>query len=168
MLELFSNNLINWLLLVVLLIYMWMKITPAIFASRKDKIETAIKEAEQAKLEAENFRKEQESRVANAEAEASKILDEAKKVAGDMAADIKKQTELETAALAKRIDEQIKAEERMAITEMRSRAATVAVRLAEASLPGAITSSAKSRLLNQFVEQLEGGNVKSNGANGAS
>lgn len=163
--ELFSNNLINWLLLVVILIYMWMRITPAIFAARKEKLEAAMREAEQARIEGEIFQKEQEARIQNAEAEAAKILEDAKKVAADMAADIRKQTETESAALTRRIDEQIEAEKRMAITEMRSRAATVAVRLAEASLPGAITSSAKSRLLNQFVEQLESGS--NNGTNGA-
>ncbi|MBX9571647.1 MAG: F0F1 ATP synthase subunit B [Candidatus Obscuribacterales bacterium] len=167
--ELFSNNLINWLLLVVILIYMWMRLTPPIFAARKEKIDAAMREAEQARLEGEQFQKEQEARIQNAEAEAAKILDEAKKVAADMAADIKKQTETESAALIKRIDEQIEAEKRMAITEMRSRAATVAVRLAEASLPGAITGSAKSRLLNQFIEQLEHSSTSksdSNGSNG--
>jgi F-type H+-transporting ATPase subunit b len=166
--ELFSNNLINWLLLVVILIYMWMRLTPTIFAARKEKIDAAIREAEQARIEGEQFQKEQEARIQNAEAEASKILEDAKRVAADMAADIKKQTELESAALSKRIDEQIEAEKRLAITEMRSRAATVAVRLAEASLPGAITSSAKSRLLNQFVDQLDAGASNgSNGSNGA-
>lgn len=153
--ELFSNNLINWILLVVILIYMWMRLTPAIFQARKEKINAALNEAELARQEGEKFRIEQEARVQNAEVEAAKILDEAKKIAADMKADIERQTAVETEALRKRIKEQIEAEERLAITEMRSRAATVAVRLAEASLPGAITSSAKSRLLKQFVEQLD-------------
>ena len=153
--EIFSNNLINWILLVVILVYMWMRLTPGVFAAREEAIKNALGEAERARAEGEKFRIEQEARVQNAEIEATKILEEAKKVAADMAADLKNSTSVETESLRKRIDEQIEAEKRLAITEMRSRAATVAVRLAEASLPGAITSSSKSRLLKQFVDQLE-------------
>ncbi|MBX9685285.1 MAG: F0F1 ATP synthase subunit B [Candidatus Obscuribacterales bacterium] len=156
----FSNNLINWLLLVFLLAYLWSKVTPAMFAQRKEAIESALKEAERARQEATEFAKQQEERVANAEIEAAKILDEAKKLAAEMKAEIEAQTENEAKAMKERIHQQIKAEQQLAITEMRSRAATVAVRLAEASLPGAITSSSKDRLHNQFVEQLDNGGIK--------
>ncbi len=158
--QLFSNNLINWLLLMGILCYMWAKITPPLFAARKESIEKGLKEAEQARVEGQEFLKIQTERVANAEAEAATILDDAKRVAAQMKADIEAQTNNEERALKERITQQIKSEQQQAITEMRSRAATVAVRLAEASLPGAITDSSKSRLHNQFVEQLESGGVK--------
>ena len=157
---LFSNNLINWILLMVILAYMWAKITPGIFAARKERIDAQLNEAEQARREGQEFLKKQEAIIANAEEETKKILEEAKSAAATMAADIKKQSEVEEKSLKERIEQQIKAEQQQAITEMRSRAATVAVRLAEASLPGAITDSAKSRLHNQFVDQLESGGIK--------
>ncbi len=160
MTELFANNLINWLLLVAILIYMWMKITPGLFESRKERIESSLKEAEKARLEGQEFLKAQQARIANAEEETKQILEDAKKLAQTMAEDIKKQTENEEKSLKERISQQIEAEQQLAITEMRSRAATVAVRLAEASLPGAISSSSKSRLHNQFIEQLENGGIK--------
>ncbi|MBX9721337.1 MAG: hypothetical protein K2X81_08085 [Candidatus Obscuribacterales bacterium] len=160
MVELFSNNLINWLLLMAILAFGWMKITPAMFASRKEQIEKALKEAELARIEGQEFLKAQTERVANAEAEAEKILTEAKAAAAQMKADIEAQAAADEKALRERITQQINAEWQQASTEMRSRAATVAVRLAEASLPGAITPSSKTRLHNQFVEQLESGGVK--------
>lgn len=157
----FENNLINWIILMFLLIYGWARITPGIFAARKERIDAALKEAEQAKLEGQEFLKKQEAIIANAEEETKKILEEAKQAAATMAADIKKQAAAEEKSLKERIEQQIKAEQQQAITEMRSRAATVAVRLAEASLPGAITDSSKARLHNQFVDQLESGGIKS-------
>lgn len=156
--ELFSNNLINWILLVLALGYLWSKVTPAMFAARKEKIESALKEAEQARQEAQEFYKQQNERIANREEEAKHILEEAKKAAETMKAEIERQTENEEKALSQRISQQISGEQQLAITEMRSRAATVAVRLAEASLPGAITDSSKARLHNQFVEQLDNKN----------
>lgn len=168
--ELFSNNLINWLLLVAILIFMWMKLTPPIFAARKEKLEAAMREAEQARLEGEQFQKEQEARVQNAEAEAAKILEDAKKMAADMSAEIRRQTETESAALSKRITDQIQNEKNMAESEIRRRVASVAMKLTSESLQGAITPSAKSKLLNQFVEQLDsssaGASASGNGSNG--
>lgn len=158
--EIFENNLINWLLLVAILVYMWVRLTPAMFAARKDKIEATLQEAEQAHKEGQEFLAQQKTRIENAEAESQKILDEAKRVASEMKAEIAVQTQSEEKYLRERITQQINAEKQQAFTEMKSRAAVVAVRLAEASLPGAITDSAKARLQNQFVEQLENGGGK--------
>ncbi len=160
MAELFSNNLINWILLVLILAYMWVKLTPSMFSSREEKINGALKEAEKARLEGQDFFQKQEARIANAEEGSKSILDEAAKMAATMKAEIAAQAEAEAKALSERITQQIKAEQQQAITEMRSRTATVAVRLAEASLPGAITSSSKDRLLTEFVEQLDNGGIK--------
>lgn len=161
--KIFENNLINWLLLMAFLVYLWMKVTPAMFAGRKDAIETALKEAEQAHKDGQEFLNQQKTRIDNATHESEKILEDARKVASEMKAEIAAQTENDTKSLRERITQQISAEKQQAFTEMKSRAATVAVRLAEASLPGAITSSAKSRLHAQFVEQLETGKGHGNG-----
>lgn len=161
--KLFENNLINWLLLVGFLIYLWSKVTPGMFAARKEAIENALSEAEKAHKEGQEFLNQQKARIENAEHESEKILEDARKVAAEMKAEIAVQTENDAKALRERITQQIEAEKQQAFTEMKSRAATVAVRLAEATLPGAITSSAKSRLHAQFIDQLESGKSGGNG-----
>lgn len=158
--RLFENNLINWILLMCILAYMWMKVTPGIFAARKERIDASLNEAEKARIEGLEFAKKQEAIIANAKIELKKILEDSKQIAATMAAEIKKQTENDVKSLSVRIEQQIANEQHQAITEMRSRAATVALRLAEASLPGAITDSARTRLLSQFVDQLESGGIK--------
>jgi F-type H+-transporting ATPase subunit b len=153
--KLFESNLINWLLLVAFLVYLWMKFMPGIFKDREDRINTALREAEQAKLEGRKFQEEQTARIANAEKEAESILVEAKQAAERMKADMSEKMRSDAEALQKKIDQQIATERQMAITELRSQAATVAIRLAEASLPGAITGNVKNGLEEQFVKQLD-------------
>ena len=158
--ELFSNNLINCFILVLFLIYMWARLTPTMFASRKNKIESALNEAEQARLEGQEFFKKQEERIASAEEESKKILEGAARLAENMKAEIQAQTEAETKAMSERISQQIAAEYQQAIIELRSRSAIAAIKLAQAQLPKVITSSASSRLFADFVEQLDNGGMK--------
>lgn len=153
--KLFESNLINWLLLVAFLIYLWMKFMPGIFKGREEGINTAIRDAEQAKLEGRKFQEEQQTRIANAEKEAENILVEAKQTAERMKLDMSKQMREDADNLQKKIEQQIATERQMAITELRSQAATIAIRLAEASLPGAITPNVKNGLQDQFIKQLD-------------
>ncbi len=51
----FENNLINWLVLVVLLVILWNKVTPPMFAGRKEKIENSLREAAEAKAQGDAF-----------------------------------------------------------------------------------------------------------------
>jgi F-type H+-transporting ATPase subunit b len=151
----FNNNLVNWVILVVVLVYLWNKLMPAVFAERKNKIEIAIEEATLARKEGQEFLQTQQKRIANAEAEAKSILVEAKKVAEQMKVQLTEQTKTEVKELEAKITQQIANERQLAVTELRSQAAIAAVHLAEAALPGAITTSAKNKLLDQFIEQLE-------------
>ena len=153
--DLFANNLINWILLVVLLGILWAKVTPAMFASRKERIETAIRDAATARQEAQSFLQEQEIRIANAEAGAEQILVEARRVAEEMRVQIAGDTKAETENIRKKIEQQIISERQQAVTEMRSQAATVAVRLAEAALPGCVSDTARKRLLGEFIQQVD-------------
>lgn len=155
MVELFANNLINWILLVFLLGVLWARVTPAMFASRKDRIESALREAEAARVEGQTFLKEQERKIENAEKDAEQILVEARRVAEEMRVQMAADTKTEAETLRKKIEQQIASERQQAITEMRSQAATVAVRLAEATLPGAVSDSARKRLLGEFIQQVD-------------
>ncbi len=153
--KLFENNLINWILLLVFLGWLWSKYTPSMFAARKESIEGALKEAAKARQEGQESLLEQERKIANAEKDAEQILVEARRVAEEMRIQIAADTKNETEHIRKKIEQQVASERKQAITEMRSQAATVAVRLAEAALPGAISDTARKRLLGEFIEQVE-------------
>lgn len=151
----FHNNLINWIILAVLLTVLWNRVMPAIITSRKGKITAALSDAARSKQEAQSFLETQKQRIANAEKEADQILVEAKKVAEQMKQQIIEQSKKEAADLEVKLVQQIETQRQMAITELRSQAAIGAVRLAEASLPGAITPTVKQGLQDRFVSQLD-------------
>jgi F-type H+-transporting ATPase subunit b len=157
----FHNNLINFLILFVLLGVLWKRTMPAVLNARQHKVTEALNEAQRAKQEAQNFIETQKQRMASAEREAEQILVEARQVAEQMKKSIADQTKLDGADLERKLTQQIETQRQMVITELRSQAAIGAVRLAEASLPGAITANVKSGLQERFINQLDTiGNVK--------
>jgi F-type H+-transporting ATPase subunit b len=153
--DFFSNNLVNWLILVGVIVYFWNKKTPVMFDARKERIETAIKDAAAAKEQGEAFLKKQQETVANLDLESARILTEAKQLAVEMQAQMKAQTEKEIADTLKRIDAQILGERQLAITELRAAAARASIKLTEQLLPSLMNAESKSKLLSQFMEQLD-------------
>ncbi len=153
--EAFENNFINWGVLTLALWFLWNKFMPQIFADRRQRIERALAQAEQIKTEGETFLALQRERIVNAEKEADEILVEAKQVAERMKASIAEQAQKDAVELQKKIEQQIATHRQMVIAELRSQAAVVAVRLAEATLPGAITDKVKLNLQEGFIGQLE-------------
>ena len=153
--EFFQNNLVNWLILVGVVSYFWMKIMPGVFGSRRQKIQSAIDDAVRAKQDGEAFLAEQRDRISNAEKEAERILVEANQVAEQIKVQTAERTTKEVAALQQKLEQQIANHRQLVIMELRSQAAVAAVRLAEASLPGAITPAVKKGLQERFVTQLD-------------
>ena len=153
--DVFRNNLANWIVLVILVGVLWTKFMPKTFGDRRRKIQTALDEATNARDEGTKFLASQKQRIDNAEREADQILVEAKEVAERMKLDIAEQTKKDAIDLQRKIEQQIQTHRQMVITELRSQAATVAVRIAEASLPGAITPNVKQGLQERFINQLD-------------
>ncbi len=153
--EAFESNLINWIVLTIGLAFLWQKFMPGIFADRRQRIEQAITQAEKIKTDGETFMANQRVRIENAKEEADQILVEAKQVAERMKVSIADQAQKDAVDLQKKIEQQISTHRQMVIAELRSQAAVVAVRLAEATLPGAITANVKQNLQEGFIGQLD-------------
>jgi F-type H+-transporting ATPase subunit b len=151
----FTTNVANWVILVILLFLLWNKVAPPMFRQREEGVNRALEEARRAKEEGQKFFEEQSKRIANAEKEAAHILEEAKAIAAAMQEDIREQTKKDTADTLRKIEQAIAGERNMAINQLRSQAATAAVRLAEATLKSAVTGTHQKRLMTQFVDQLE-------------
>lgn len=153
--QLFENNLINWVVLAIMVLVLWNKFMPGLFASRRKRIEEAFSRADREREEGQKFLAEQRTRIENAERDAEQILVDARRTAEQMKEQIAAQTTRDIAELHKKIDQQIATHRQMVIQELRSQAATVAVRIAEASLPGAITPNVKNGLQDRFIAQLD-------------
>jgi F-type H+-transporting ATPase subunit b len=151
----FENNLINWLVLVVLLVILWQKVTPPMFAARAEKIETSLREAAEARAQAELLLKEQEAKVANVEEEVVQKQADAKMLAEELRVQREAQTQKDMADLSHKLQNQIATERAVAITDLRSSAAKAAIHLTEQILPSMMNDSIRGKLLNQFMEQLD-------------
>jgi F-type H+-transporting ATPase subunit b len=151
----FENNLINWLVLVVLLVILWNKVTPAMFAKRAESIETSLREAAQTRAESEALLKEQEAKVANVEQEVAQRKSDAKALSEELTLQREKQTEKDLADLAHKLQNQIATERAVAITDLRGSVVKAAIHLTEEALPSMMNDSIRGKLLNQFMEQLD-------------
>lgn len=153
--QLFENNLINWLVLVAAIVYLWNKNVPPMFKAREEHIESAIKDAALVKKQGEDLLEEQKKRIANAEAEAQKILSEAKALAVQLGQQMEAQAKQDRADLETKIKQQMENERRLAVTQMRQTAAAAAIKLTEQLLPSLLDEQSKAKLLDQFMEQLD-------------
>ncbi len=154
----FSNNLINWLVLVALIIWLCSKTLPGVFANRKQSIENELSEAARARAEGAAFLKEQEAKLANAEKEADQILVEAKQMADSLRQEIEQQAEKEAAELKNRLEQEIVNHRQQAVLHLRTAATKAAITLTQATLPEAISAQTKRRLMDDFVQQVETNN----------
>lgn len=158
---LFRSNLVNWLILLAALIWGWNKYTPPMFQARKEKIETELAEAKAARESGELFAREQQQKVANVEQESQRILEEARQLAAQLEQQMREQTQKDIADLQRKIEAQIAGERQLAINELRAAAARASIKLTEQILPTMMTPDAKSKLLSQFMEQLDSGSQHS-------
>lgn len=93
---------------------------------------------------------------------------EARTLAQELRVQIEAQTVKDMAELEKKIEQQIASERQVAITQMRAVAARVAIKLTEQILPDLLTANVKSKLLGQFIEQLDSVNANSSKVAGPS
>ena len=152
---LFENNVINWIVLVIGVLYLWNKNVPQMFKSREEAIQTALKDAAAAKKQAEELLAEQKKRIANAEQEKNNILSDAKHLASEMKQQMEAQTAKDVADLRTKIEQQLANERQLAVTQLKEVAAKASISLTEKVLPTLLDENAKARLLTQFMEQLD-------------
>ena len=153
--SLFENNVINWIVLVIGVVYLWNKNVPKMFKARAEAIEASLADAAQAKKQGAEYLAEQEKRIANAEQEAQKILSEAKQVAAEMKQQMEAQTAKDLADLRTKMEQQIANERQLCVTQLKEVAARASITLTEQVLPTLLDEKAKARLLTQFMEQLD-------------
>ncbi len=151
----FQSNLVNWLILAGLVIWGWNKVIPSVVEKRARSINETIDAAEKSRAEAEEFLAAQKAKVENAEAEAAKIIDEAKEVAEQMKKEMQAQTERDIENLKQKFEAAIANERQVVVTETRKAAVKAAMQLSKSYLQSNVSEAEKKLLLNQFIEQLD-------------
>lgn len=150
----FVWQLVNFLILLFILKKFAYKPILGMLDERKKSIEDAINNAEAAKAEAANLRKEYESRLAEAKQEAQDIIAKATKLGEEMKNDIVANAQAEATKAIQRAQEEISREKDQAIAALRDEVATLAVMAAGKVLGKTISVEDHKKLVNEFVTEV--------------
>lgn len=134
------------------------KVWPAIsngLKEREDKIRNAIEEAELAQEQAKAALEQYERNLAQARAEAQKMLDDAKNQQQAIAAELKAKAEVELNGMREKAKRDIESAKAAAVIELNGYAATLATDMARKILKREVSGGDQQRLITESLAELQ-------------
>ncbi|MCO6494604.1 MAG: F0F1 ATP synthase subunit B [Bacteroidetes bacterium] len=123
---------------------------------REESIESALKSAEEAKLQMAQMKSDNEALLQEARKEREIILKEAKQMKEQIIAEAKKSAETEGAKLIERANQEIAKSKNVAIEELKSQIAGFSIELAEKLINKELASNEEQkRLIENHIKDLE-------------
>ena len=154
-----ANELFKWInfgILVVLLGYVFLKLTPPFFRKNAEAIGSAISNAAATKAEADHQLRGAETKLANLEQEVKQLRAAAQREGTAEAERIRSMTQSDVQKIGAAAKAEMLAAERAARLELKAIAANLAVNGAESLLAKQLTAQAQESLVMAFVKTLEG------------
>jgi len=124
--------------------------------ARQQAISGRLTEAETAKVEAETLLAERRKEVAGARDEANRIVEEGRRSAEAVRAEILAKAKTEADELARRSREAIEADRERASGQMRDLVAVLSLELAQKVVSGSVDAGAQRALVDRYIDELEG------------
>lgn len=121
---------------------------------RANKIRESLEKAEDTKVEAERLLEEYKVQMAEARAEAAKIIDQGRKVAESMKVEIVAKAKEEAEAEKAKAVEAIKAEKNAAMTELRGEVADLSVAVAGKILGSSLSQADHEALIDKYLAEV--------------
>ena len=140
--------LVGALAFAVLFFFIWKWVLPRVSAlldERRDRIQGDLERAEQTRTQAEQELADYRQQLANARQESNGIIEEARKTADQLRADI-----------------QARAERDRVFQELRGEIGEIAVELAERVVGASLDAKSHQRLIDEYIDQVASG-VSGNG-----
>jgi len=125
-------------------------------AARQEAVTSRLNEAEQAKVEAETLLSERRKEVAGAQDEANRIVEEGRRSAEAIRAEILAKAKAESDETARRSREGIEADRERASEQVRDLVAVLSLELAQKVVAGSVDADAQQALVNRYIDELEG------------
>jgi F-type H+-transporting ATPase subunit b len=125
-----------------------------ILSERTENIEGKLKQAEQERQQAEELLREYRERLASAEDEAQRIIDESRANAERLRRDLMDKAEQEADRVIEQGREAIRGERDRAVRELRTEVGSLAVELATRVVGDSLDRDRQLRLIDQYIEQL--------------
>ncbi|MGH8946475.1 MAG: F0F1 ATP synthase subunit B [Acidimicrobiia bacterium] len=142
----------------IVFFFVWRFAAPALnrlLEQRQAAISGQIAEAEKAKSEAESLRRDYQTQLDQAKAEANRIIDEARDRAEQISADIVSRAEAEAEQIREKAREEASAERARALAEARTQVGNISVDLAEKILGESLDSESHQSLIDRYLADLE-------------
>jgi len=131
----------------------WIK---RVTAARQEAIRSQLTEAEAAKVEAETLAAARRSELAGARGEANRIVEEGRRSAEAVRAEILAKAQAESEEMARRAREGIEADRERATQQVRDLVAVLSLELAQKVVAGSVDADAQRALVDRYIDELEG------------
>ena len=155
-LDLFETNLINLSIIITLLVVVGRKVVGGILSERQAKIEAAITEAEQRKKTAASALAEQQQKLAQAQADAVKMLEDAEKRAEKAKQTILAKADEDIVQLKAAADADLGTQQDKVIAELRQRVTELALADVNRQLSEGVDDATQQRLIDNSIAMLGG------------
>lgn len=149
----------TWLAFIILFVLLYKFAMPAIFSmidARADRIRESLEKAEETKIEAERLLEDYKVQMTEARGEASKVIEQGRKVAETMKDEIVAKATEEAAQIVAKAHEVMEAEKRAAIAELQGEVAQLSVAVAGKLIGEKLTTEDHARLIEQYVAEVGG------------
>ena len=124
--------------------------------ARQQAITGKLTEAEAAKVEAETLLAERRKEVAGARDEANRIVEEGRRSAEAVRAEVLAKAKAEADEATRRSREAIEADKERAAEQMRDLVAVLSLELAQKVVAGSVDAGAQKALVDRYIDELEG------------
>ena len=126
----------------------------ATLAAREAALSGKLVAAEQTKAEADSVLAEYRAKLADAQAEGNRIIEEARRTAESIATERRASAEAEAQALVTRAQSEIQAERDRAIGALRSELGSLSIDLASRVVGRSLDNEAQRGLVDSYIDQL--------------
>jgi F-type H+-transporting ATPase subunit b len=152
-----NEIIVGVLAFVIVFGFIWRVAAPALnemLENRQKAIKANLEAAEAEKAEAAALKADYEKSIANARAEANKIVDDARQAGESARADIVARAEGEATAIKTRAGAELESEKQRAVTAMRREVAGLSLDVAEKLVGRNLDRASQQALVDQFIDEL--------------
>lgn len=151
-----ETNLINLAIIIGVLVYFGSKFLGNTLSDRRARIEESIEDAERRKREAAAALAEQQQKLAQAQAEAKRILQRAEENAAKVREDVLAQAKTDIERMKAAAAQDVSSQQDRVIRELRQRVAELAISRVSEQIPSRLTGDLQRRLIDKSIGLLGG------------
>ena len=142
-----------FVLLAILYKVAWPKLQ-ATLAAREAALTGSLRQAEATKAEADGVLADYRAKLADAQTQAQRIIDEGRRTGDQVVADARARAEVEAQQIVARAQSDIASERDRAITALRAELAGLSIELASRVVGKSLDSAAQRALVDSYIDEL--------------